>query len=361
MRAAGLRAIDTVVSSTAVLVKSKSPTNPAMVDLIASRIVGGISVAGVVGDLLSWRWYFWIGSTLTGITIIIGYISIPSDTAYTRARRTKMDWTGSITIFSGITLFTIGITELSTGRQNLRYALILLCLGLILLSIAAYVEARAESPLIPSFVFGIPYMKPLLVALFLFYGSLGVFILHASIYIEEILGASPLLAVAWYSPMAIGGCFIALVGGCIFHRISGTLLLICAGTVWAVAPLIFAIAPEDARYWQYILPSMMCATIGIDIAFNVANIFVTTSLPQSQQGLAGAIASMVDNLGMSICISIADLVKASTVPSLGPRRSCQAVFWYEVGCSVIVLVIFIVFVRIDNVRAESRLMEDEMI
>jgi hypothetical protein len=265
-----------------------------------------------------------------------------------------MDWTGSITIFSGITLFTIGITELSTGRQNLRYALILLCLGLILLSIAAYVEARAESPLIP-------YMKPLLVALFLFYGSLGVFILHASIYIEEILGASPLLAVAWYSPMAIGGCFIALVGGCIFHRISGTLLLICAGTVWAVAPLIFAIAPEDARYWQYILPSMMCATIGIDIAFNVANIFVTTSLPQSQQGLAGAIASMVDNLGMSICISIADLVKASTVPSLGPRRSCQAVFWYEVGCSVIVLVIFIVFVRIDNVRAESRLMEDEMI
>lgn len=43
MRAAGLRAIDTVVSSTAVLVKSKSPTNPAMVDLIASRIVGVIS------------------------------------------------------------------------------------------------------------------------------------------------------------------------------------------------------------------------------------------------------------------------------------------------------------------------------
>lgn len=43
MRAAGLKAIDTVVSSTAILVKSKHPSNPAMVDLIASRIKGVIS------------------------------------------------------------------------------------------------------------------------------------------------------------------------------------------------------------------------------------------------------------------------------------------------------------------------------
>jgi len=43
MKAAGLKAVDTVVSSTAVLVKSKHPTNSAMVDLIASRILGVIS------------------------------------------------------------------------------------------------------------------------------------------------------------------------------------------------------------------------------------------------------------------------------------------------------------------------------
>ena len=43
MKAAGLKAIDTVVSSTAVLVKSRNPTNPALVELIASRILGVIS------------------------------------------------------------------------------------------------------------------------------------------------------------------------------------------------------------------------------------------------------------------------------------------------------------------------------
>lgn len=43
MRAAGLKAIDTVVSSSAVLVRSKKPSNQALVNLIASRIRGVIS------------------------------------------------------------------------------------------------------------------------------------------------------------------------------------------------------------------------------------------------------------------------------------------------------------------------------
>jgi ATP phosphoribosyltransferase len=43
MKAAGLCAIDTVVSSTAVLVRSKNPTNQDMVNLIASRIRGVIT------------------------------------------------------------------------------------------------------------------------------------------------------------------------------------------------------------------------------------------------------------------------------------------------------------------------------
>ena len=43
MKAAGLKAIDTVVESTATLIKSKRPSNQKLVDLIAQRINGVIS------------------------------------------------------------------------------------------------------------------------------------------------------------------------------------------------------------------------------------------------------------------------------------------------------------------------------
>lgn len=43
MRAAGLKAIDTVVDSQAVLIKSKSPSNTELIDLITARIRGVIT------------------------------------------------------------------------------------------------------------------------------------------------------------------------------------------------------------------------------------------------------------------------------------------------------------------------------
>lgn len=43
MKAAGLKDIDTVVESTAILIKSKNPSNPALVDLITARIRGVIT------------------------------------------------------------------------------------------------------------------------------------------------------------------------------------------------------------------------------------------------------------------------------------------------------------------------------
>lgn len=43
MRAAGLKAIDTVVESQAVLIKSRSPSNPDMIKLITARIQGVIT------------------------------------------------------------------------------------------------------------------------------------------------------------------------------------------------------------------------------------------------------------------------------------------------------------------------------
>ncbi len=87
-------------------------------------------------------------------------------------------------------------------------------------------------------------------------------------YIEETLRAKPLLAVAWYSPMAIASCFIVLLGCCIFHRLSDTHLLICAGTVWIVAPLMFTIVLKmlligSTPYHQWNTPP-----IGIGMASN---------------------------------------------------------------------------------------------
>lgn len=241
----------------------------------------GILIARLARELIIWGWYFQIGTALTAITTITSYFAIPSDMISVQARGQKIDQKGSVLIASGITLFIVAITNSShTLRQQKSTRIyVLFILGSALLILAAYVKRVAESPVVLQYIFRILYIAPLIIALLLFYGSLGVFLLHASIYMEELIGATPLQTVAQYALMAISGYIISTISGQIFYRLSSTILLIVAGVAWVVAPLIFAIALENASYQQYILLSMICATISIDISFNLCIIFILTSLP----------------------------------------------------------------------------------
>jgi hypothetical protein len=132
---------------------------------------------------MSWRWYFWIGALLAAITAVTSYFTIPSDIYERRGLGIKMDWAGAVLISSGLILVVFAITDSSHAPHGWAtpYISILLVVGVLLLGAAVYVEGWvAEMPLLPFDLFEIKYMKPLVVALFFTYGSLGVFLLYST-------------------------------------------------------------------------------------------------------------------------------------------------------------------------------------
>ncbi|TVY32701.1 Drug resistance protein [Lachnellula subtilissima] len=322
----------------------------------------GIFFAGVAAEYTRWGWYFWIGTILTAITAVTSYLCIPSDTTEKRNAliQPKMDWLGGTLIVCGLILFTFALIDSSHAPQQWKtpYIYVLFIIGSLLLLCAAYVETFvASQPLLPASLFKVPRMPALIFALLLTYGSLGIFLLYTTFYMENIMGATPLQVVAWYVPMALGGCMIATFGGFVLHLLPGTVLIIIAGVSWIIAPLLFAIAPQGASYWAYIFPAMICATVGVDITFNVANIFITTSLPRKQQGLAGAVIMLLLHLGIAVFLGFGDIVNTYTAARLGARESYHAVFWFEVACAAVALTILVLFVKIK--KAESELTVEE--
>lgn len=162
--------------------------------------------------------------------------------------------------------------------------------------------------------------------------------------------------VAWYVPMAVGGCILAGVGALILHRIPGTVLAIITCLAIIVDSLLFAIAPDGASYWAWIFPAMLCATLAIDLIFSVANIFLSSTLPARQQGLAGALANALLQLSIAILLGFSDIV-ATMTSYQGEKQSYKNVFWFELACGAAALVVFVGFVRIDS--AKSDLTADE--
>ncbi|MCJ1389848.1 hypothetical protein MMC18_002705 [Xylographa bjoerkii] len=300
----------------------------------------GILIAGLTGDFLFFGWYFWIGAILISTTVVAGYFSIPSDIEEHKRMEVEHDTLGSVLIVSGLIFVVFAVTD-----------------SIIVLGGAFYVEGWvAKSPLIPFDIFEVPYIKPLFLGLFFSYGCLGIFLLYGTLYIQDIMGATPLLVAGWFVPMAGGGVIISVGGGYILHIVSGTILILIAGLGWIVTSVLFALAPEGANYWAWIFPAMVCATIGIDLMFNCASIFISTNLPAKQQGLAGALINGLVYLGIAVLIAFADVVQTKTA-DLGLRKSYEAVFWYQLACAGTAFVIMLLFVRIR--KAESDLTVEE--
>jgi MFS family permease len=319
----------------------------------------GIFFAGVAAQFIAWGWFFWIGAIILAIVAVVSYFCVPNRQEDRLGKGIKMDWLGTATVVPGLVLIIFALTDGSHASQGWAtpYIPVTFVIGCLFIGAFVYIEGWvAEQPLLPGDMFNVKGMKPLALALFFQYGTFGIFLFYASFYIEQVVGASPLLTAAWFTPMCIGGLILATIGGLILHLLPGRILLLISGTAYILSTLLFAILPESFNYWAYIFPAMICATLGIDITYNVSNIFITTSMPKARQGLAGAFMNSLLFLGIAFFLSFADLAVSETEDK-GQRQSYKVAFWMATALAGAGLIVMFLGVQIG--KASSDLTVDE--
>ncbi|CRK22728.1 hypothetical protein BN1708_013481, partial [Verticillium longisporum] len=126
---------------------------------------GGILMAGIVGQFTRWGFYFWIGAILTAITLLTSILYIPRPHSKDRAPGlAKMDYSGAVTIVCGLVLIVLQPTS---KRASLR-------------SLFCQLQSSRH-----------PCMSPLLLALFLLYGTWGIFSVYGTLYFQNIHVSEP--------------------------------------------------------------------------------------------------------------------------------------------------------------------------
>jgi MFS family permease len=321
----------------------------------------GIFFAGVSAQFIVWNWFFYIGAIILAIVGVVSYLCIPNNPRDNQGKGVKMDWWGLVTVVPGLVLVIFALTDGSHAPQGWAtpYIPVTFILGWIFLGAFTYIEGWvAEQPLLPGDMFNVKGMKWLATALFFQYGTFGIFLFYASFYIEEVVGASPLLTAAWFAPMCVGGLILVTVGGLVLHLLPGRILLLISGTAYILCSLLFAILPVKFNYWAYIFPSMICATLGIDITYNVSNIFITTSMPKHRQGLAGAFMNSLLFLGIAVFLSFADLAVSETEDK-GTRESYKIAFWLATALSSAGLILMFLGVKIGKASSDLTIEERE--
>lgn len=86
-------------------------------------------------------------------------------------------------------------------------------------------------------------------------------------------------------------------------------------------------------------------------------VFITTTFPTAQQGLAGGVINSVLQLGVALCLGLTDIVQSATVEEVGLARSYKNTFWFGVGAGAVSLVVMAGWGKVP--KAESDLTADE--
>ena len=145
---------------------------------------------------------------------------------------------------------------------------------------------------------------------------------------------------------------LAVVGGFVLHILPGRILLIISSVGYVVSVLLFALIPArnvesgepslSYLYWAYVFPAMCCGTIGVDIAFNVTNVFITTAMPARLQASAGALVNSLLYVGLAFWLGIAELAVSTHVNKQGEdnidaRDRYRVGFWTGLGLAAVAM------------------------
>lgn len=173
--------------------------------------------------------------------------------------------------------------------------------------------------------------------------------------------------------MLVGGIILAVAGGMILHIIPNRILLIISSIGFLLSVMLFALIPSKYHdtseqspvlYWAYIFPAMCCGTLGIDLTFNVMNIFITTALPKRDQAAVGALTNTLIYLGGSFWLSMSELVVSTTKKAKHGDyplvEQYKTAFWLATGLSVFALGL-VVTIRMGTASAELTADEKEVL
>ena len=278
--------------------------------LMAAGFTTGAVLGGVLTDLLSWRWAFYINVAVAAIVLAVA----PAVLAESRPeRRPRLDVPGAITVTAGLLAVVYGLTTAGEQSWQDAAALFSLLAGVLLLVVFWGVEKRVKEPLVP---FSVLTRRTVGWGNF---AGLMAFVTETSLvflltlYLQDVLGYSPLAAGLSFAVLGAG----TVIGGLLAPKViaaAGTSRAIVGGlVVQAVATGSLVFLGTSSTFIILILVATFIGGVANLVAIVGFMVTATTSVPDDEQGLATGLATMSQQVGIAMGIPIMSAIATATL------------------------------------------------
>jgi EmrB/QacA subfamily drug resistance transporter len=293
-----------------------------------SFIVGPF-IGGWITDNVSWRWVFYVNVPVGVAALAVLAIVLPSAGRRLASIR-DLDYLGIVLFTAGVVPFMLGLSNKgnvsSTGQlANWTDGDVggYILLGLAVLAVFLFFEARAKEPILPLDLFRSRDYAVSMAAVFVFGIAMFAAVIFMPRFYQTVRGISATASGYYIWPLLVGlmggsigtGQIISRVGRYKWIMVGGAAVLIVGG--FLLTHLTAGVSDWQLWLWMFVLG------LGVGPAMAGYTVVVQNLVPMNRLGVATSTLTFLRQVGGSVGLAAAGTIFASSFASRLPTNLAE--------------------------------------
>jgi EmrB/QacA subfamily drug resistance transporter len=269
----------------------------------------GVLLGGILTDSLGWQWVLWVNVPVAAIALAFTPGLIPESRSESVTRH--YDAAGAVSITAGLSLLAYSFLDASNSGWGSTKIVTLLAISVALIAVFIAIELRSKAPLIPFRIFRIRTLTGANVAGLLLGASLFSMFYFISLYMQQVLGYSPIHAGLSYLPLALTIVVAAGIGGQLVTRFGFKPILASGLAFVAIGLVYFSQVSVGGGFLTDILGPSLLAAIGLGFGFVTSTIAAVAGVEEREQGLASGLINTSQQIGGALGLAVLSTIATS--------------------------------------------------
>jgi EmrB/QacA subfamily drug resistance transporter len=283
----------------------------------------GVLVGGLLTEVGDWRLIFYVNIPVAIVLAAAAVRVIPHDRA--RPRWRGLDAPGAVLGTAGLAVLVYAITQAEHAGWTSTQTIGLATTGLVGLGVFAAWERRTEKPLLRVERLADRAVGGGLFLMLVAAGSIFGLFLLCSLYLQNVLGTSPLLTGLAFVPLALSAGLGAHAAGHVVGRHGVRTPLVSAFLIAAAGMALLAHVGEDGTYLRNVLPGMIVAGLGLGVAVVSVSIAILTGSREDESGMISGLNSTGHEIGGTLGIAVFSTIAAGATGAFGGAHAAAGI------------------------------------
>jgi EmrB/QacA subfamily drug resistance transporter len=303
---------------------------------IGAAVAIGPLAGGALTDWLSWRWIFLVNIPIGILAVMLSMrvLRESSDPEHSR-----LDPVGLLTLTIGLLGLILALIEGNTRGWTSGFIISLFVVAAVFLALFVVSQMVERSGMVDLSLFKRPAFDGAQTTAFAISSSMFAMFLYLTLYLQNILGLSPLATGVRFLPLSVVSFFAAPLAGRLsafvpVRYLLGFGLALNALAMW----LMSRVTPSS--HWTVLLPGFIVGGIGIGFVNAPLASTAVSTVRQERAGMASGINNTFRQLGIATGIAGLGAIFASKVDprAFAPHPSPAAAASFVHGLHDILLV-----------------------